>query len=238
MYHHRARRACKTSAIDRTSTGRHDHGRGQEARRADAVTRGRLDARRQDYAARKRGAGALTLSVALLALLSGCSDSLPSLPKVSELNPFKEKIPPLPGKRIPVMPVQEKSAASWPTALLGSSSRRRASTKAGRSRAANPTTPPEILSSLALSSRPGARTPAKGRAKPARVVASPIVYDGRVYALDAQGNVSAFAINGGSAAWRVSLAPDSSNKGSGFSASSLFSLGGGDDGGAYGGSGR
>src|SRR5690349_15995075 len=56
----------------------------------------------------KRGAGALTLSVALLTLLSGCSDSLPSLPKVSELNPFKEKIPPLPGKRIPVMPVQEK----------------------------------------------------------------------------------------------------------------------------------
>lgn len=35
--------------------------------------------------------------------LGGCGGSLPSLPKISELNPFAEKEQPLPGKRIPVM---------------------------------------------------------------------------------------------------------------------------------------
>ena len=65
--------------------------------------------------------------LALLALgavpLAGCStDSMPSLPKVGDLNPFKEKIPPLPGKRIAVMPQKEKvpgelADASQPIAL-------------------------------------------------------------------------------------------------------------------------
>jgi outer membrane protein assembly factor BamB len=184
---------------------------------------------------RKRGAGVLTLSVALLALLSGCSDSLPSLPKVSELNPFKEKIPPLPGKRIPVMPAQEKISGELAD---------------GSARIVIP--PPRINESWAQPGGESNNAPGnlelpgsikqawsadagKGSSKTGRVMASPIVYDGRVYALDAQGNVSAFAVSGGSAVWRVSLAPDNPNKGSGFSASSLFSLGGGDDGGAYGG---
>jgi outer membrane protein assembly factor BamB len=75
----------------------------------------------------------------------------------------------------------------------------------------------------------------KGTSKTGRVMASPIVYDGRVYALDAQGNVSAFAVSGGSSVWRVSLAPENASKPSSFSPSNLLSLGGGDDGGAYGG---
>ncbi len=47
----------------------------------------------------------------------------------------------------------------------------------------------------------------KGTNKHGRVLASPIVYDGRVYVLDAQANVSAFSLSGGSALWRVSLEP-------------------------------
>lgn len=50
------------------------------------------------------------ISVALIAavLASGCSGGLPSLPKVSDLNPFKEKQQPMPGTRIPIMPAAEK----------------------------------------------------------------------------------------------------------------------------------
>ncbi|HEX5666876.1 MAG TPA: pyrrolo-quinoline quinone, partial [Hyphomicrobium sp.] len=41
--------------------------------------------------------------------LAGCSsDSLPSLPDVGKLNPFKETQAPLPGRRIPVLPANEK----------------------------------------------------------------------------------------------------------------------------------
>jgi outer membrane protein assembly factor BamB len=66
-------------------------------------------------------------------------------------------------------------------------------------------------------------------------MASPIVFDGRVYALDADGTVSAFSLSGGSALWRASLAPTpEATQTASFSASSLFSLGG-SDGGAYGG---
>ncbi|MEQ1576196.1 MAG: pyrrolo-quinoline quinone, partial [Hyphomicrobium sp.] len=64
----------------------------------------------------------LTALVLSLVALGGCSDSMPSLPKVGDLNPFKEKIPPLPGKRISVMPEKEKvpgelADASQPIAL-------------------------------------------------------------------------------------------------------------------------
>ena len=38
--------------------------------------------------------------VAVSAFTSGCSDSLPSLPKISDLNPFAEKQIPLAGKRV------------------------------------------------------------------------------------------------------------------------------------------
>jgi outer membrane protein assembly factor BamB len=182
-----------------------------------------------------RGAGTLVLSVAAVALLSGCSDSLPSLPKVSELNPFKEKTPPLPGKRIPVMPMQEKvggelADGSAPIVIPVARANDSWPQPGGEANNApgNLVLPGSIKQAWSASA-------GKGTSKTGRVMASPIVYDGRVYTLDAQGNASAFAVNGGSSVWRVSLAPDNANKGSGFSPSNLFSLGGGDDGGAYGG---
>lgn len=179
---------------------------------------------------------ALALATLLgAALLSGCSDSLPSLPKISELNPFKEKQAPLPGKRIPVMPAQEKipgdlADASQPITL-----------------------PPERVNDswaqpggdannapghLALSGgvhQAWSADAGKGSSKIGRITASPIVVDGRVYVLDADGVVSAFSISGGSAAWRAGLQPTADpNKSSPSFTASIFSLGG-DDGGGYGG---
>jgi outer membrane protein assembly factor BamB len=90
-------------------------------------------------------------AVLLAAGLSGCSDSLPSLPKISDLNPFAEKQQPLPGTRIPVMQAQDKiggaelAAADKPIVLPPP-------------RANDGWTQP------APSSRPGVRTPAPVRA--------------------------------------------------------------------------
>jgi outer membrane protein assembly factor BamB len=178
---------------------------------------------------------ALAISLAAVVALSGCSDSLPSLPKVSDLNPFKEKIPPLPGKRVPVMPVQEKVAGeladgSTPIILPAPRANENWAQPGGESN--NSPGNLELSGSVKQVWSASAGT---GTSKTGRVMASPIVYDGRVYALDAGGKVTAFSVNGGSAIWTASLAPENLNKGSGFSASSLFSLGGGDDGGAYGG---
>src|SRR5262245_27188025 len=72
------------------------------------------------------GLGAIGAALVGALLLSGCADmfagmSLPSLPKLSNLNPFAEKEVPLPGKRISVMqkenPTGELVAADRPIAL-------------------------------------------------------------------------------------------------------------------------
>ena len=62
-----------------------------------------------------------------------------------------------------------------------------------------------------------------------RITASPLVYNGHVFTLDADGTVSAFSNTGGSAAWRTSLKPKRESSGS------WYSLGGGGSGGGYGG---
>ena len=50
--------------------------------------------------------GLLGAGLLAVALLAGCADG-PTLPKLTDLNPFAEKAVPLPGKRIPVMQAQE-----------------------------------------------------------------------------------------------------------------------------------
>ena len=133
-----------------------------------------------------------------LVLLSGCAGDGPSLPKLANLNPFAEKEVPLPGKRIAVMQAQGRSRASWPMPARRSCCRRRAPTTAGRSRAARPTTRRAILPSAAPPTSCGAPTPVPGSGSVGRLTASPIVYNGHVFTLDADGTVSAFANSGGS----------------------------------------
>jgi outer membrane protein assembly factor BamB len=157
--------------------------------------------------------------------LAGCSDSLPSMPKISDLNPFAEKLQPLPGKRIAVMQATDKvggaelASADKPVVLPPP--------RANESWTQPGGAPNNALGHLALASavRPvWAADAGTGSSSSGRLTATPVVYDGRVYTLDAAAHVSAFAASGGAAIWRVSLTPagerDAEGYGGGLAADS------------------
>ena len=180
------------------------------------------------------GRSALAAVCAGLCLLSGCSDSLPSLPKVSELNPFKENEPPLPGKRIPVMPSQEKIASELADGSAPIALPPRAPNDSWAQPGGEPTNAPGHLeladldaSGLERGRRNGLEQDRAHHGEPdrlrrARLHARCRRQRERVRALRRLGRLA-----------RVARA-DRREQGVGFSASSFFSLGG-DDGGAYGG---
>ena len=185
---------------------------------------------------RARTCGAILLAAA--AALGGCSDSLPSLPKVSELNPFKETTPPLPGKRIPVLPAQERSVgelaeASGPIALPPPQLNEAWAQPGGQ-----PNNSPGHLALSGSNLRQAwSASAGRGTSKVGRVTAPPIVYDGRVFALDSDGAVSAFSASGGSSLWKVSLKPTTDKESAGglaVAAQSILYLTA-EDGGGYGG---
>jgi outer membrane protein assembly factor BamB len=151
--------------------------------------------------------------------LAACADnspSLPSLPKLSELNPFAEKQQPLPGKRIPVMQTQEKlvgelAAGDRPITLPPPRSNDSWSQPGGEPN----NSPGHLALSSAIKTAWSAEVGA-GSSSRGKLTASPIVYDGKVFTLDAQGRVSAFAMAGGSAVWRVSTTPENEKDEKGF----------------------
>jgi outer membrane protein assembly factor BamB len=149
------------------------------------------------------------LAVATVAALtSGCSDSLPSLPKISDLNPFAEKQIPLAGKRIAVMEASDKvggelATADRPIILPQARSNDTWSQPGGQ-----PNNAPGHLTLASVVRQTWTADAGTGSSKAGRLTASPIVTDGRVYTMDAAGRVSAFALSGGSAVWRANLTPE------------------------------
>jgi len=163
------------------------------------------------------------------ALLAGCAEG-PSLPKFADLNPFAEKAVPLPGKRIPVMQKQvgitgELADASAPIVLPPPHANQDWAQPGGV-----PSNAPGHLSYGGAVKEVWSADAGSGSSSEGRISASPIVYGGRVYALDAEGNLSAFSASGGASLWRVSLKPEREDASSGW-----FSLGGGGSAGGYGG---
>ena len=169
-------------------------------------------------------AGLLTL------VLAGCAGDGPTLPKMSELNPFAKKDPPLQGTRVAIMDATGSIAntlapADRPIVLVPPSANENWPQPGGApnnspGHSALSATPKQIWSADA----------GTGSSTSGKVTASPIVYDGRVYTLDADARVSAFSVNGGSTVWRASLVPDSERK-----AGSMFTIGSSSTGGGYGG---
>jgi outer membrane protein assembly factor BamB len=180
---------------------------------------------------------AVGLTSAMLA--AGCSGgslpSLPSLPKMSQLNPFSEKDPPLPGKRISVLPKKqsvpgELADATKPISLP------EAVTNADWTQPGG--VADNAMGHLVLSSavRPTwSASAGQGSDKKGRVTASPIVFGGRVFVLDSNGTVSAFPLGGSSPSWRASLRPTLEEKEKPGFDFSFAALTGGEEGGGYGG---
>ena len=162
--------------------------------------------------------------------VAACSDSLPSLPNVSQFNPFKEKQQPLPGKRIPVLkPKQliggELADASTPIAIPAPRANQEWTQPGGDAKNA-----PGHLALGGAVRKAWSASAGTGSSKSGRVTASPIVYGGRVFTLDASGRVSAFSLAGGGRVWQASLVPESEAKAGGwfeFSGSAGGGYGGG-----------
>ncbi|MDC6684858.1 hypothetical protein N4Q63_27705, partial [Leclercia adecarboxylata] len=125
-------------------------------------------------------------------VLGGCSESLPSLPKLTDLNPWAEKPVPLAGKRVPIIAEGSKVGGD-----LASADR--------------PMTLPQPVASDTWGQPGGSASNSgghlalngavrqvwsadigQGSGKYGKLSASPIVADGRVYTLDAAGKVTAF----------------------------------------------
>ncbi|MFT3731680.1 MAG: PQQ-binding-like beta-propeller repeat protein [Hyphomicrobium sp.] len=147
------------------------------------------------------------LAVAASLWLGGCAGDGPSLPKISELNPFKEKQVPLPGRRIPIVETTESISsnladASKPIVVPSPRTNDAWSQPGGDANNA-----PGNLALTGAVHQLWSASAGTGSSKTGRVTASPIVFDGRIYTLDAAANVSAFTPSG-SSVFSVSTKPE------------------------------
>ncbi|RUO98348.1 MAG: pyrrolo-quinoline quinone [Hyphomicrobium sp.] len=150
--------------------------------------------------------GAPLLAVAVF-WLGGCASEGPSLPKISDLNPFKEKQTPLPGRRIPIVETTESLSSNLADAkapIVIPSPRTNDSWSQPGGVATN------APGNLALNGplhQLWSASAGEGTSKTGRVTASPIYFNGSIYTLDAAANVSAFTPTG-SSIFKVSTKPE------------------------------
>ena len=157
------------------------------------------------------GVGAAVLAAAVL---GACAGDGPTLPKLSDLNPFKEKQQPLPGRRIAIVQTTESISSQLAEAdkpfVLPPQQTNEAWAQPGGSASNAP-------GHLALSGTPHQawnQSAGEGSSITGRVMASPIVYEGKVFTLDAHGLVTAFSLTGGKV-FQVSSAPEKETGGGG-----------------------
>ena len=139
--------------------------------------------------------------------VSACAGDGPTLPKIGDLNPFKEKATPLPGRRIAITETTESIAnnladADHPITLPPQRSNDSWSQPGGDANNA-----PGHLALPGSVHQVWTGDAGEGSSKTARIMASPIVADGRVFTLDAAGKVTGFALSGGKL-FQVSSAPE------------------------------
>ena len=160
-----------------------------------------------------RGKVSLAAAFSLLALaLVGCSDSMP---KLSDLNPFAEKEVPLPGKRVAI--IQQESLRS--DAVVAGRPVTLPPQQANESWSQPGGVPSNAPGHLALGSTLRSAwsvSVGTGSSFYGKVTASPIVYGGNVYTLDAAGQVTAVSTSGGSVVWRASTTPPTEKDQEGF----------------------
>jgi outer membrane protein assembly factor BamB len=164
---------------------------------------------------RSARAAGLRLGAVLVLLgvaVSACGDSLPRL---QDLNPFAEKEVPLPGKRVAVIQQEtissDAAAASRPVVLPPPQPNEAWSQPGGNAGNA----PGHLALGSALRQAWSVNV-GTGSSFYGKLTGSPIVYDGRVYTLDAAGQVSAVNVSGGSVVWRASTTPPNEKDHEGF----------------------
>ncbi len=164
--------------------------------------------------------GAVGVSLLCALTLTGCSDalvgmSMPELPKIDDINPWAEKPVPLPGKRMAVIQ-QENIASNLSGAdkpILLPPQRENAAWSQPGGIASNA---PGHLAYAGAGKNAWSADAGTGSSFFGRLTASPIVYDDKVYTLDAAGKVTAFSAAGGAQAWRVSVTPPNVKDQKGF----------------------
>ncbi|MET0406912.1 MAG: PQQ-binding-like beta-propeller repeat protein [Hyphomicrobium sp.] len=154
----------------------------------------------------RRAVGSL-LAIAATFWLSGCASDGPTLPKMSDLNPFKEKQVPLPGRRIPIVETTESISsnladANAPIVLPSPRTNDSWSQPGGDANNA-----PGNLALTGPLHQLWSASAGTGSSKTGRVTASPIAFDGKIYTLDAAANVSAFTASG-SSVFTISTKPE------------------------------
>jgi outer membrane protein assembly factor BamB len=153
------------------------------------------------------------LAAALALSLAACADG-PQLPRLGDLNPFAEKEVPLPGTRVPVALADksgiEVSSIDRPIALPQPQAN-----DSWRQPGGSPANVPGHLAINASLRQVWSASAGTGSSSYGRLTASPIIVDGRIFTLDANGRVTAFS-TGGSSSWRVSLTPANEKDYKGF----------------------
>jgi outer membrane protein assembly factor BamB len=150
--------------------------------------------------------------VVCCAALSGCGDSMPRL---QDLNPFAEKEVPLAGKRIAVIQrenvVSSTGSINRPVVLPQAHANDAWSQPGGIANNA-----PGHLAYAGGLKQSWSVSVGTGSSFYGKLTASPIVYDGRVYTLDAAGQVTAVSASGGGVTWRASTTPPNEKDQEGF----------------------
>ncbi|MET0430909.1 MAG: PQQ-binding-like beta-propeller repeat protein [Hyphomicrobium sp.] len=126
---------------------------------------------------------------------------------MSDLNPFKEKQVPLPGRRIPIVETTESISsnladANAPIVLPSPRTNDSWSQPGGDANNA-----PGNLALTGPLHQLWSASAGTGSSKTGRVTASPIAFDGKIYTLDAAANVSAFTASG-SSVFTISTKPE------------------------------
>lgn len=154
-------------------------------------------------------------AMAIVTALAGCSSGLGGL-NLADLNPFSETEVKLPGERVAVLKHQDNIAteiesAGQPIKLPPVTANDAWTQPGGVASNAPGHLALQAALQTAWSSDAGAGSSSDGK-----LTASPIVFDGRIYTLDAEARVSAFSAGGGGRVWRIALAPEYEDAGEGF----------------------
>ncbi|MEQ1651832.1 MAG: PQQ-binding-like beta-propeller repeat protein [Hyphomicrobium sp.] len=158
-------------------------------------------------AKRTIGAGLIVLAAVLL---TACAGDGPTLPKIGDLNPFKEKQQPLPGRRIAIAETTESISSNLAEADQPITLPPQRSNDSWAQPGGDANNAPGHLALNGTVRQVWTGDAGEGSSKTGRIMASPIVFDGRVYTLDAAGTVTGFALSGGKS-FQVSTVPENEN---------------------------